>query len=438
MGQCSPARSEKQTGSAKPFNAWKFEWGGTAGHAHSVIAQTLATQGVVGLLALLGAVFIVVRKARPSAEFAVVLALAAASMVAFSGVLVAALGVCALARVSPSPREAGRGSGRGAEPWLPIPLVVLTAVTLMMFGASIAARVLPLEPVAERLEPWNAQWPALRGEALERSERLAEALTAYERARELAPLGAFEANVGRVASKLGDALRSRAAFESARRLAPLDGRVALEAAEASVRLNELTLAEGTLVSLVTLYPTDAPAWFTLGKVRLLEGKGVEARAALEQSLASDWRDWPEGMGVARDEARETVAKSGALPIDLVSLDALIRQPELVALDREVAQSLTRDVSEVPFLPGYLVNVLRLAGLVTTRDVVNAVAQHGPSVKSALPKYFEFARRSLNFSPETIVQVQRGYALLFVALLSVIRGDERKAQRIASELVGALS
>jgi hypothetical protein len=67
---------------------------------------------------------------------------------------------------------------------------------------------------------------------------------------------------------------------------------------------------------------------------------------------------------------------------------------------------------------------------------------------------------LGFAPESIDGVQRGYSLLFVALLSVIRGDalainkvarltrlyletdfpgdERRAQRVAGELVGALS
>lgn len=276
-------------------DAWKYEWGGTAGHAHSLLPQTLATQGLVGMSALLGAVLLVLRKKPLSrgAEGAVVVALAAASMVTFSGAAVAALGVCALARVLEGERVELPG-------WLPMPLVVLCTVTLMMFGASVAARFLPLQPVAERLEPWNAQWPALRGEALERSERLGEALAAYERAHELAPLGVFEANVGRVASKQGDPIRSRAAFERARRLAPLDGRIALEAAEASLRVNDLALAEGNLVSLLTLYPTDGPAWFTLGRVRLLLGKVVEARAALEQALSSDWRDWPEGMGAARE------------------------------------------------------------------------------------------------------------------------------------------
>lgn len=284
-------------------DAWKYEWGGTAGHAHSLFAQTLATQGLVGLLALLGAVFIVVRKPRPAAEGAVVLALAAASMVTFSGLAVAALGVCALARVLEGERQRLPG-------WWPVPLVMLSAVTLMMFGASIAARALPLEPVAERLEPWNAQWSALRGEALEHAGRTGDALAAYERASALAPLAVYEANVGRAASKQGDPVRAHQAFERARRLAPLDGRVALEAAEASIRVNELGLAAGTLGSLLSLYPTDGPAWFTLSRVRLLEGKVVEARAALEQSLSADWRDWPEGLGLARSLLTQLLQQTG--------------------------------------------------------------------------------------------------------------------------------
>ena len=166
------------------------------------------------------------------------------------------------------------------------------------------------------------------------------------------------------------------------------------------------------------------------------------------------------LASSRDEARATLAKSGALPIDLVSLDALLRQPAIEAIDREVASALGTPLAHEPFFPDYLVKVLRLAGLETTKDVVAALQVHGPAVKGALPKYFEFAQRSLGFAPESIGAVRRGYALLFVALLSVIRGDalainkvarltrvyletdfpgdERKAQRIAGELVSALT
>jgi ppGpp synthetase/RelA/SpoT-type nucleotidyltranferase len=166
------------------------------------------------------------------------------------------------------------------------------------------------------------------------------------------------------------------------------------------------------------------------------------------------------LASSRNEAQATLAKSGALPLDLVSLDALIRQSAIEALDREVAQALSAGFSDEAFFPDYLVKVLRLAGLETTKDVAGAVAQHGAEVKGTLGRYFDFARRSLGFAPESIERVQRGYSLLFVALLSVIRadalainkvarlarlyletdfaGDERRAQRVAGELMGALS
>lgn len=162
---------------------------------------------------------------------------------------------------------------------------------------------------------------------------------------------------------------------------------------------------------------------------------------------------------SRELARATLKRDGALPIDLVSLDALVREAEIERLDREVAHALGAQFSEQPFFPDYLVKLLRLAGLENTREVLAALHRQGPSAKGALPKYFEFARRSLGFAPESVAQVQRGYSLLFVALLDVIRGDalaiskaarltrlyletdfpgdERKAQRIAAELLSAL-
>jgi hypothetical protein len=107
-----------------------------------------------------------------------------------------------------------------------------------------------------------------------------------------------------------------------------------------------------------------------------------------------------------------------------------------------------------------VKVLRFAGLETTNDVVDAIGTHGPTVTAVLKRYFDFAERSLDLTPESIAHVQRGYSLLFVALLNVVRGDtlainrvarltrlyletdfpgdERRAQRVAGELLTALS
>ncbi len=324
-------------------DAWRYEWGGTAAHAHSIIPQTLATQGVLGAVVLVLAICLVLRSwvSAPhpdplprggEGERSVIFALAAASMVTFFGLAVAAFGVCALARSL-------RGPKIMLPSWLPLPLLGVAAMTLMMLGASTAARLAPMEPFARKLEPWNAQWPALQGEALERAGRLADAWVVYSRAREVTPLAVFEANVGRVASKQGDPLRSRAAFDRARRSAPLDGRIALDAAEASLRVGDRALAEATLTSLVTLYPSDGPAWLMLARVRLQLSRVVEARAALETALNADWRDWPEGLGLARAILSQLLEQTG----DPQLAAQIARGPDVFALPGEAcgAPSLLR-------------------------------------------------------------------------------------------------
>lgn len=320
--------------------AWKFEWGGTALHAHALPAQVLATQGLVGAVLLLVATLLVVRAwwrgsavTESPAELAVVVALAVASLVTFHGVLVLALFFTALARTLDEPTAPAR------PPWLRWLAAPFLVVALVMLAASVSGRRgASAEGYAQaaRLEPWSPTWSALLGEVHERDGRLPSARAAYEEGVRRAPLLAVShANVGRVASKQGDAVTSHAAFERARRLAPLDARIALDAADASVRLGDLDLAGKTLELLVRTYPSDGPAWLALGRVRLLEGKKLEARAMLQTSLEVDWRDWPEGMGVARQL------------LSAVLLDAGEVDAALLVAGGPTAASLAKDICGAP-------------------------------------------------------------------------------------------
>lgn len=290
--------------------AWKYEWGTTAGHAHSFPAQVLATQGLVGVVLLSLAIGIVLRqwssariaRERP-AELAVVLALSAASLVTFHGVLTSALLLVALTRTLSTPWSASRPT------WVRLSAIPVVLLVGVMLAASVSAfRASKTEGAesiawlyrAATLEPWSPTWPALVGASFEVANQLEPARAAYERSVARAPrLAVSHANVGRVTSRLSDRLASVAAFERARRLAPLDARIALDAAEASLRLGDLELAAGTLESVLLLYPSDGPAWLTLGRVRVLQNRRTEARAMLQTSLEMDWRDWPEGLGQAR-------------------------------------------------------------------------------------------------------------------------------------------
>ncbi len=313
-------------------DAWRYEWGGTAGHAHSLVPQTFATQGLLGVAVLLGCVVLVVRawRAQPVRDAGLVgavLALGAASMVAFSGVLVMALGACCLALSVERKPVALPG-------WAPLATLVPLALTGSMFAASVCvyrAQARDDEQwfrAAEHLEPWRGPWWALHGEWLEQRGALPQSLAAYTRATEVLPGAAvFEANVGRVQAKLGDAAKSLAAFERARRHAPLDARIALDAAEASFRLHDEVLVERTLLSVLGLYPTDAPAWLLLARLRLQQGRALEARAALEAAVKGDWRDWPEGLGVATSALAQVLAASGDPALAL----EVLRGPEVFAL-----------------------------------------------------------------------------------------------------------
>lgn len=284
-------------------DAWRFEWGMTASHAHAFPAQVLATQGLFGAVVTLVVVGLVVcawwkrdaARATP-AEVAVVVALSAASMVAFHGVLTSALLVTAVVKSLASAGDAARPR---AWRWVTAPLLGLLGVMLAASGLARHGDVEGLS-LAARLEPWSSTWPALLGAAHEGEGRLDEAAAAYDEAvRRVPTLAVSRANVGRVAARRGDGARAGKAFESARRLAPLDARIALDAAEAALQLGQLELAAGTLELTLRTYPFDGPAWFALGRVRLAQQRRVEARAMLEASLVSDWRDWPEGLGVAR-------------------------------------------------------------------------------------------------------------------------------------------
>jgi len=301
--------------------AWKYEWGTTAGHAHSFPAQVLATQGLVGVVLLCLAIAIVLRQWWNSrvarelpAEVAVVLALSAASLVTFHGVLTSALLLVALMRTLST------SWSTPVSTWLRVLSVPVVLLVGVMLAASVSAYRASRSDGAEStawleraatLEPWNPTWPALVGASLEAANQLEPARAAYERGVARAPMLAVSlANVGRVSSRLSDGPASTAAFERARRLAPLDARIALDAAEASLRLNELELAAGTLESVLHLYPSDGPAWLTLGRVRVLQNRRTEARAMLQTSLEMDWRDWPEGLGQARSLLAAVLAEQG--------------------------------------------------------------------------------------------------------------------------------
>ncbi len=148
-----------------------------------------------------------------------------------------------------------------------------------------------------------------------------------------------------------------------------------------------------------------------------------------------------------------------VPLDSISLQTVARSREVRELDEAVAGLLGKPLSADVFFPDYLVRMLRLSGLVNTRDLHASLRANRAHVLAMIPPYFEFARSTWKLTVASLDQVHLGYSLFFLSLVAILRGpdlgiskvskltqvyreldypdDERTAHRVASGLVAAL-
>jgi hypothetical protein len=100
-----------------------------------------------------------------------------------------------------------------------------------------------------------------------------------------------------------------------------------------------------------------------------------------------------------------------------------------ALDERIGRRLAKPLVEEVFFPTYLVTMLGLSGLRTTEAVLQAVEGHGREVDGFLEPYLGFAREWLGLDAGAIDSVNRGYSLLLVAHLVILRGPERSLSKV---------
>ena len=324
---------------------WRLEWGGLANHAHSVVLQTLATQGLLGMIALaagLAAFVVTARRAgsqSPSAALEVTAAAAAVLVAGLFGAFGIAgwtlLAVCA-ARVAtlaeaalPAPAPKSRaapivGVLAGAA------MLACTANELLASrAAAYTKRALTPAPeyavaaatAAVRHAPWDDEMHRLLAEALlEQSSRgrareqlLERAAASGRNAVLLSPrrvqawqrLGTIE--MARAAAGDSSArARAESAYARSLALSPQNTLALLELARGQLQLRRFDAAREAAQRAADRLPNDALAVATLGHIARASGDVAAARTAYTHAIRLDWH----GREAERTTAQSALASLG--------------------------------------------------------------------------------------------------------------------------------
>jgi ppGpp synthetase/RelA/SpoT-type nucleotidyltranferase len=164
------------------------------------------------------------------------------------------------------------------------------------------------------------------------------------------------------------------------------------------------------------------------------------------------------LDYARVLPERIASASDSVPLDRLSLGALLDCSEVRDLDRAIAIALDKELGEEPFFPDYLLRMLASSGIRSVGEARAGVARHAAVIASMVRPYFAFAWQTWRLSPEQMERVFRGYSLFFLAHAEVLGSpalgidkverlahlyreldypdDEDAAQRVASRLVDA--
>ena len=119
----------------------------------------------------------------------------------------------------------------------------------------------------------------------------------------------------------------------------------------------------------------------------------------------------------------------SMDLDQVSLRSVVDDEEVRAIDTTVSNVLNVPLGDDLFYPDYLLRALRSAGLRNGHAIVDAWFEVRGALKPFVRSYFEFARRHWKFDLRSVSTVKKGYGLLFIAHLSVLRSQSLQIDQI---------
>jgi putative GTP pyrophosphokinase len=123
-------------------------------------------------------------------------------------------------------------------------------------------------------------------------------------------------------------------------------------------------------------------------------------------------------------------ESEVVPLDLISVHALIHCEEVKGLDTKVATVLLGSLGRVAFYPDYVLRMLHASGFRSVAEVRAALGPHESAILALVKPYFDFANKAWSLSPFVEGNsMYCGYALFFLAHAKVLAGASLDVQRV---------
>ena len=101
-------------------------------------------------------------------------------------------------------------------------------------------------------------------------------------------------------------------------------------------------------------------------------------------------------------------------VDLVSLEQFLRGDEATAIERQFAACIGVALSDEIFYPDYLIRMLAAVDVSDIAELRQSLLGHSEDLQRFIKPYFEFTRRSWQFTGEDLGTFLRGYSLVFLA------------------------
>jgi putative GTP pyrophosphokinase len=132
---------------------------------------------------------------------------------------------------------------------------------------------------------------------------------------------------------------------------------------------------------------------------------------------------------AKDLPRRFESESAAIPLDRLSLKALLNCDEAVLIDCAIAKELDKKLGNEAFFPDYLLKMLRAARIETVAAAREGLVRHHAQIVAMVRPYFAFASRTWSLSPSSMPELLRGYSLFFLAHRVVLEAPELGVSKV---------